>query len=124
MEKTQMTRLRKLLLERKTLMLRYGKIGMLRSISGEIGSAFEGVKDEGDVSGHDQFEKVHYSRLGTVRDVIRKIDTALERLDGGDYGICEECGEQISMERLRIIPHALCCRDCQEEQEFQQKRRN
>ena len=124
MGKTQMIRLRKLLLERRTLMLRYGKIGMLRSMSGEVGNAFDGVNDEGDVSHFDQSEKIHYSRLGTVREIIRKIETALERLDSGDYGVCDECGEEISLERLKIIPYAFYCRDCQEARELRQKRRN
>jgi DnaK suppressor protein len=124
MGKTQMTRLRKLLLERRTLMLRFGKIGMLRSMSGEVGNAFDGVNDEGDVSHFDQSEKIHYSRLGNLREIIRKIETALERLDSGDYGVCEECGEEIGLERLKIIPYALYCRDCQEARELQQKRKN
>jgi DnaK suppressor protein len=124
MEKTQMTRLRKLLLERRTSMLRCGKIGMLQPISGEVGNSLDSVKDEGDVSHFDQSQKIHYSRLGNVREIIRKIETALERLDSGDYGICEECGEEIGLERLKIIPYALYCRDCQEARELQQKRRN
>jgi len=124
MEKTQMTRLRKLLLARKTFMLRFGKIGMLQSISGEVGNSLDGVNDEGDISHFDQSQKIHYSRLGNVREIIRKIETALERLDSGDYGVCEECGEEIGLERLKIIPYALYCRDCQEARELQQKRRN
>jgi DnaK suppressor protein len=124
MGKTQMTRLRKLLLERRTLMLRFGKIGMLRSMSGEVGNAFDGVNDEGDVSHFDQSEKIHYSRLGNLREIIRKIETALERLDSGDYGVCGECGEEIGPERLKIIPYALYCRACQEARELRQKRRN
>jgi DnaK suppressor protein len=124
MGKKQMTHLRKLLLERRMLMLRYGKIGMLRSMSGEVGNAFDGVNDEGDVSHFDQSEKIHYSRLGNIREIIRKIETALERLDSGDYGVCAECGEKIGLERLKIIPYALYCRDCQEARELHQKRRN
>ena len=124
MGKSHMTRLRKLLLERRMLMLRYGKIGMLRSISREVGNAFDGVNDEADVSHFDQSEKIHYSRLGNIREIIRKIETALERLDSGDYGVCEECGAEIGLERLKIIPYALYCRDCQEARELEQKRRN
>jgi DnaK suppressor protein len=124
MGKTQMTHLKKLLLERRTLMLRAGRIGMLQSISGQVGNAFDGVKDDGDVSHFDQSEKIHYSMLGNIRETIRKIDTALERLNSGDYGVCEECGEEIDLARLKIIPYALYCRDCQEARELQQKRRN
>ena len=45
------------------------------------------------------------------------IDTAFERLRLGQYGVCEECGDEISLERLRAVPYALCCLDCQHERE-------
>jgi DnaK suppressor protein len=45
------------------------------------------------------------------------LDDALERLRRGLYGICEECGEEISVERLRVIPFAAYCIDCQHQRE-------
>lgn len=44
---------------------------------------------------------------------IRLIDEALARVDDGSYGICEECGDEIPLERLRILPFAAMCVDCQ-----------
>ena len=43
---------------------------------------------------------------------IRKIDAALQRIDGGDYGLCEACGEMIAVRRLEIDPTALLCVNC------------
>ncbi len=40
------------------------------------------------------------------------IDTALESLDSGSYGICVDCGEAISDGRLRAKPYARLCIDC------------
>jgi len=48
---------------------------------------------------------------------IREIDRALARLDEGDYGICEHCGQRISEDRLRALPSAALCARCQAEQE-------
>jgi DnaK suppressor protein len=45
------------------------------------------------------------------------LDDALERLRVGLYGVCEECGEEISLERLRVMPFAAYCIDCQHQRE-------
>ncbi len=43
---------------------------------------------------------------------LQKIETALQRMENGDYGYCLECNELISEERLEIDPSALLCIDC------------
>jgi RNA polymerase-binding protein DksA len=43
---------------------------------------------------------------------IQEIDTALERLGQGLYGICRHCGDPIPAGRLRAMPHATTCVDC------------
>jgi RNA polymerase-binding transcription factor DksA len=45
------------------------------------------------------------------------IDDALERIDSGIYGICEQCRKRIQPERLQALPSALRCTRCQAEQE-------
>jgi RNA polymerase-binding transcription factor len=46
--------------------------------------------------------------------MLREIDYALERVAGGNYGECQACGEQISANRLKAIPWAECCLNCEE----------
>lgn len=46
-----------------------------------------------------------------------EVDAALRRLDGGAYGICENCRQQISLARLLFTPTARRCSGCQEEKE-------
>ena len=43
---------------------------------------------------------------------IRGITAALARIADGSYGICQDCGENISQPRLEILPEATCCVDC------------
>lgn len=43
---------------------------------------------------------------------IRSIELALERLDDGDYGLCEVCGQHIDPDRLEILPHTTLCVTC------------
>lgn len=45
---------------------------------------------------------------------LRGIDSALERLESGHYGRCSDCGAEISAVRLRAMPFADRCRDCQD----------
>jgi DnaK suppressor protein len=45
---------------------------------------------------------------------LRNVDAALERIAEGSYGICLECGEEISHKRLQAVPWATLCIACQE----------
>ncbi len=44
---------------------------------------------------------------------LKAIDSALSRLERGRYGICEKCKEEIPIERLKAVPFAAYCIDCQ-----------
>ena len=48
------------------------------------------------------------------RKLMSKIDEAIERLNNGAFGICEECGEDIDVERLNIRPVTTFCIRCKE----------
>lgn len=54
---------------------------------------------------------------GRQRFFLRKVDTALDRIDNGCFGECTECGDDISLERLYARPTATHCITCKEEQE-------
>ena len=56
------------------------------------------------------------------RKLIMKIKEALKRIDNGEFGICESCGEEIGLERLRARPVTTLCIDCKTEEEQQEKR--
>ena len=55
------------------------------------------------------------------RRLISKINDGLDRIEAGTYGICEECGENISDERLKARPVTTLCIDCKKKQENQEK---
>ena len=57
------------------------------------------------------------------RKLISKIDEAIGRIDDGSYGKCEECGQEIGLERLRARPVTTLCIDCKSLQEAAEKRR-
>lgn len=60
--------------------------------------------------GEEVIEEV--SRLTRIE--LEEIKVALKRIELGTYGICAECGDEIPAARLKAIPMALYCTDCQE----------
>jgi len=58
------------------------------------------------------------------RKLILKIREALGRIEEGTFGICEECGDEISEERLKARPVTTLCINCKEEAEERERRGN
>ena len=53
----------------------------------------------------------------TDAKILQAIEDALARLDKGTYGVCRDCGEPIAEARLKALPFANTCRECQEQRE-------
>ncbi|MBT1072706.1 RNA polymerase-binding protein DksA [Pelotalea chapellei] len=56
------------------------------------------------------------------RKLINKIKDALDRIDTGEFGVCEECGDPISEARLKVRPVTTLCINCKMEEEQKEKR--
>lgn len=59
------------------------------------------------------YQEFNLELLERDQSTLREIDEAISRIDDGNYGQCETCAELISRERLRAVPHARNCIDCQ-----------
>ena len=82
------------------------------------------VRDVGDEAERATRETENSLELRTrdrYRKLINKINKTLARLDDGDYGYCEETGEEIGLQRLEARPIATLCLDAQERWEIRQK---
>jgi DnaK suppressor protein len=55
------------------------------------------------------------------RKLLAKIDEAVKRLDTGSYGRCEECGDEIALERLKARPVTTLCIACKSDQEARER---
>jgi DnaK suppressor protein len=53
--------------------------------------------------------------------LIKKIKTALDRIENGTFGVCEKCGEDISVKRLKARPVTTLCIDCKTKEEAFEK---
>ena len=82
------------------------------------------VRDVGDEAERATRETENSLELRTrdrYRKLINKIDKALLRIEEGDYGYCEETGEEIGLDRLEARPIATLCLDAQERWELRQR---
>ena len=61
---------------------------------------------------HDEFVSLHLNSIDYLQ--LRLVDEALDRLNSGDYGICQSCEDPIPPKRLRALPWARYCISCQE----------
>ncbi|MBF0528069.1 MAG: RNA polymerase-binding protein DksA [Deltaproteobacteria bacterium] len=57
------------------------------------------------------------------RKLMQKINEALERIESGTFGICEECGEEIGIKRLEARPVTTLCIECKNKSEADEKAR-
>ncbi len=79
-------------------------------LSGDVG-----LDDESADAGTATFEREKdLSIEQNVRDLLQKIERALQKIDAGTYGICERCGKPIEKARIKALPYVdLCIKDAQ-----------
>ena len=78
--------------------------------------------DAGESSEADIQDDIEFALIQMKSETLNKIDDALTRLEQGTYGNCFECGEEIAEKRLRALPFAVRCKDCEEAREVAQQR--
>lgn len=95
----------------------------MRDVRADNESASErGVVDAAETSESDIQDDIEFALIQMKSETLHKIEEALGRLENGTYGYCFECGGEISERRLRALPFAVRCRDCEEAREVAQQR--
>lgn len=90
-----------------------GKIRDARTDSTKESEVF----DEGESSEVDIQTEIEFALIQMNAETLTKIDAALRSLAEGTYGECFECGREIAEARLRALPFAVRCRDCEDVRE-------
>ena len=67
-------------------------------------------------------DDIEFALIQMKSETLNKINEALARLEEGAYGNCFECGEEIAERRLRALPFAVRCKDCEEAREVAEQR--
>jgi DnaK suppressor protein len=81
-----------------------------------------GVVDAEETSVSDIQEDIELALIQMKAETLTRVNEALERLSAGSYGRCNECGDEISPQRLRALPFAVRCKDCEEAREIAMQR--
>ena len=94
----------------------------IRDVRNEDAIARQSVRDEAETCELDIQDDMKFALLQMKAETLEKIGEALTRLEQGRYGCCYECGEDISERRLRALPFAVRCTQCEEAREIERQR--
>jgi DnaK suppressor protein len=78
----------------------------------DVGEATSASPDTADLARELSEQDVAVSLLDSASDTVDQIQAALDRIDEGSYGFCEDCGARIPEERLAVLPYAAHCVQC------------
>lgn len=81
-------------------------------------------RDEGEEAVRTQAEDLRMGRAESEAALAQRIEEALRRMTRGEYGECIDCGNEIELGRLRAVPWAIRCIECQEALEFEGRDRS
>ncbi|MBV8856852.1 MAG: TraR/DksA family transcriptional regulator [Acidobacteria bacterium] len=77
----------------------------------------EATQDPADMAANAYTKELLISMSANDRKLLQLIDEALERVEGGEYGECVNCGEPVAEKRLDAVPWTRYCLKCQDLQE-------
>lgn len=114
-------RLRKLLMKKRAEVVDGLEARMGRKLTRETGQKIDSAMDAADQSAQDVDQVIDYSLIEMKYEQYKDIADAFRRLDNDTYGLCEECGNEISIKRLEVAPLARYCIECKTRKEELEK---
>jgi len=116
--KRDLEKLKKILTEQRDQLAGNAK----RALTGDIHLDPDDFPDEMDAAS----SEINLAFTGRLRErerhLLAKIEQALQKMENNEYGLCENCGEEIGLKRLEARPVAELCIDCKSEQERLERR--
>ena len=107
---------KKLLKQRQDLLAEAGQ-----TLNNKISTEKESFPDPTDQAVAELDNNFLLRLRGREQKLLKKIDEAISRIDGGTYGVCESCGGEISVKRLEARPVTTLCIECKTRQEEEEK---
>lgn len=117
LKKKELKRFREILHEKREEILRNAK----RTLSEDMTLDSDDLADEMDLASSEYLQSFTLRLRGREKTFLKKIDHALTKIDDGSFGMCEDCGELISIKRLEARPETTLCIRCKEDQERMEK---
>ena len=117
MRKREIDGFRKLLSEQRMKLLTNAD----RTLREDMVLNREDMPDEMDLASADYNQGLVFRLRDRERALLSKIEKALKKIEEDEFGVCEECGEDIAVKRLKARPVTTLCIRCKEEQERREK---
>ncbi|HEY3353375.1 MAG TPA: TraR/DksA C4-type zinc finger protein [Polyangia bacterium] len=113
LKKKDLKRFREVLLGKKAELLRNAQ----KTLTEDMALDADDLPDEMDLASSEYLQSFTFRLRGREKTFLKKIDHALKKIDDGNFGVCEECEEPISLKRLEARPETTLCIRCKEDQE-------
>jgi DnaK suppressor protein len=117
MEAKTLAKYRKLLLEEKQRIINNSK----NALKNELALSPDDLPDETDLAASEVNQNLVFKLRDRERQLLAKIDEAMERIEDGSFGTCMDCEEPIEIRRLEARPVSTLCIACKERQEHKEK---
>jgi DnaK suppressor protein len=95
--------------------------GRVRDVR-EVGSSHHHAPDPGDTVEAEPEDDLAFALIQLKAEALERVNEAIRHFDEGTYGYCVGCGEVIAASRLRAMPFAVRCLDCEEMREHEHHR--
>ncbi len=113
MDKAELERFRELLEEKRQEIVKRAQ----QTLDEDMTLDVDDLPDEMDLASSEYLQSFTFRLRGREKTFLEKIQKALEKLNDGSFGVCEECGCEISVKRLEARPETTLCIKCKEDQE-------
>src|SRR6188508_64483 len=117
LKKKELNRFRGILEEKKDEILRNAK----KTLNEEMTLDVDDLPDEMDLASSEYLQSFQFRLRGREKAFLDKIQKAIDKIDKGTFGVCDDCGEKISVKRLEARPETTLCIRCKEDQERVEK---
>ena len=117
LKKTELKRFKDMLEEKRNQIIENARSTMAEDMTLDAND----LPDEMDLASSEYLQSFTFRLRGREKAFLDKINKALGKIDDGSFGVCEECGEEISIKRLEARPETTLCIRCKEDQERMEK---
>lgn len=117
MNKKDLKRFKELLVEERNSIIKKAS----RTLAEEATLDVNELPDEIDQASAESSQSFIFRLRDREKYYLSKIDKALEKIDTGEFGTCEACGDEIHIKRLEARPVTTLCIRCKEEQEMEER---
>ncbi|MBU0599664.1 TraR/DksA family transcriptional regulator [bacterium] len=92
----------------------------LRNVSGNLSGYSQHIAE---IAADSSEQEKNIQLLSSVSHLLAEVNEVLHKMEDGSYGICEDCSQEIPLNRLEAIPYAKFCLKCKEKNSPKDRRR-